>query len=96
MKIIDDFDSELLKQKLISMRKLYQKKKNNLTLLETEIAVICKEIKIHKNNPEQVNLNELIEQRDKLSRNISLSKIKINEKAKRTKHFLMICETDFE
>ncbi|HCJ6521365.1 TPA: hypothetical protein NU754_001293 [Enterobacter cloacae] len=96
LKIIDDFGYELLKTETHFYDKALAEEKNNLTHLETEIAVIYKEIKIHKNNPEQVNLNELIEQRDKLSRKISLSKIKINDKAKRTKHSLMICETDFE
>ncbi|MEH3859664.1 hypothetical protein POX29_21080, partial [Hafnia alvei] len=96
LKIIDEFGYKLLKTETDFYEKALTEEKSNLTRLESEISVICKEIKIHKNNHHQENLKELIEQRDKLSRKITLSKIKINEKTKRAKHSLMICETDFE
>ncbi|WP_237730622.1 LA2681 family HEPN domain-containing protein [Lelliottia amnigena] len=96
LKIIDEFGYKLLKTETDFYEKALTEEKNNLTHLESEIYVICKEIKIYKDNHHQENLKELIEQRDKLSRKITLSKIKINEKTKRAKHSLMICETDFE
>ncbi|EFS2016137.1 hypothetical protein MKO37_004961 [Salmonella enterica] len=94
LKIIDEFGYKLLKTEADFYEKALTKEKSNLAHLESEIALICKEIKTCKDNQE--NLQKLIEKRGELSKKIILSKTKINEKAKREKHSLMICETDFE
>lgn len=96
LKIIDNFGYKLLNNDSNNHEKIYTEEKNNLESLDSEIKVICKEIKTHKENNNQTKLNILIDKRDELVKKITLSKNKINDKTKRSKHSLMISERDFE
>ncbi|MBH2562152.1 hypothetical protein JZM41_23785 [Serratia marcescens] len=96
LKIIDNFGYKLLNNDSNNHEKIYAEEKNNLESLDSEIKFICKEIKTHKENNNQTKLNILIDKRDELVKKITLSKNKINDKTKRSKHSLMISERDFE